>query len=345
MIYAPIIIATLNRYEHLRRCITSLQKNAWAKYTELYISLDYPPEEFYKEGYQKIKKYLEADIDGFMEVHIYMQPKNLGVVKNFIFLRNKVFEKYDRVITTEDDNEFSPNFIEYMDKGLEIFQDDPDILFINGYVEDKEWNGHAGNVMKMSSGKMWGCGLWKNKYKFLEKKLTRKFFDGIGRNPYYIWKLYYYSRDMLWWYVHRYLCDPYPVLFREDGEMEPMDINIFIYSIIKNKYFIAPIKSKVRNWGRDGSGVNCGTDPEYHPESIEIDEEKSFQYKVPQPFRVEKDNRLIRAGINGHLEFRYNVKVLQNWILREILGDKGYHTFLRKQIEYRQWKQKFKKEK
>ncbi len=36
MVYAPIIIPTLNRYEHLKRCVKSLQQNGWAKYTELY---------------------------------------------------------------------------------------------------------------------------------------------------------------------------------------------------------------------------------------------------------------------------------------------------------------------
>ena len=61
MIYAPILITTLNRYECLRRCIESLQKNSWADKTELFISVDYPPTDKYVDGYNKIKKYLNKN--------------------------------------------------------------------------------------------------------------------------------------------------------------------------------------------------------------------------------------------------------------------------------------------
>lgn len=37
MVYAPVCIPTLNRYEHLKELIESLQQNSWAQYTDLYI--------------------------------------------------------------------------------------------------------------------------------------------------------------------------------------------------------------------------------------------------------------------------------------------------------------------
>ena len=132
MVYAPIIIVTLNRYEHLKRCIESLQKNGWAKYTELYISVDYPADESHWEGYGKVREYLENGIEGFKKVFIYYQSVNLGGAENFMFLKRIIFQSYDRWIETEDDNEFSPCFIEFMDKGLELFKDDPDILYLCG---------------------------------------------------------------------------------------------------------------------------------------------------------------------------------------------------------------------
>ena len=49
--YAPVMIPTLCRYEHLKRCIESLQMNSWAKYTDLYIGLDYPAKESHIDGY------------------------------------------------------------------------------------------------------------------------------------------------------------------------------------------------------------------------------------------------------------------------------------------------------
>ena len=60
-ICAPIIIPTLNRHEHLKKCIESLQKNKLAKQTELFISVDFPPNEKYKVGYEKVVEYLQND--------------------------------------------------------------------------------------------------------------------------------------------------------------------------------------------------------------------------------------------------------------------------------------------
>ena len=98
MIYAPIIIPTLNRYNHLKDCIESLKKNAWAHYTTVYISLDYPPNKKYEDGYKKIKNYLESGIEGFSDVVVIEQKKNLGPIENPLFLENYVLQKYDRYI-------------------------------------------------------------------------------------------------------------------------------------------------------------------------------------------------------------------------------------------------------
>lgn len=336
VVYAPIIIATLNRYEHLKRCICSLQKNGWAKYTELYISVDYPAKESQWEGYQKVKEYLENGIEGFQKVNILYQSENLGSSKNFLFLKHMVFKFYDRCIETEDDNEFSPCFIEFMDKGLELFKDDASILYLSGCVPEREWYTEGENILKLSSIQYYyGDGLWREKWMWLSKELNKKLFDSIGRNPFYIWKLYNHSRNMLWWYVHRYLCDPYEPMFNECGEIEHMDINHNIYCIIKNKYIIAPVKSLVRNYGRDGSGENCGVNPNYNPMDIEIDDSQHFEYIMPADFKERIENRRIMAEVDGSLKFKDNIKVLQNWILRELLGDKRYHEFLYKQKQIR----------
>ena len=45
MKYAPILIPTLCRSKHFIRCIESLKKNGWAKYTDVYVALDYPAKE------------------------------------------------------------------------------------------------------------------------------------------------------------------------------------------------------------------------------------------------------------------------------------------------------------
>ena len=335
MIYAPIYIPTLNRYAHLKRCIESLQKNSWAEYTEIYISLDYPTKESHWEGYNKIKEYLESGISGFKAVHFFIQEKNLGPSENIKFLRKEIFKTYDRFIGTEDDNQFSPNFIEYMDKGLELFKDNDECIFISGYVDEQPWNAHGGTVMPSTLASFWGYGGWKNKLEKCQKEINKELFVSIGTNPYYIWRLYYYSRIMLWWYVHRYLCDPYEAFTDQEGNPKFIDVSINIYCIVKRKYIIVPVKSLVRNWGMDGSGVHCGTDVKYNAGCFSIDENEHFEYRIPRPFTMRNDNRKIQAATKASLKWKDNVKVLQNLVLFELLGFERYHKLLKKQEEIR----------
>ena len=56
--YAPVLITTLNRYEHFVRCLESLERCTGSENTEVYVALDYPPSEKYKGGWVKISSYL-----------------------------------------------------------------------------------------------------------------------------------------------------------------------------------------------------------------------------------------------------------------------------------------------
>lgn len=119
MVYAPIYIPTLCRSEHFQRCIESLKTNTWAKYTDVYIALDYPPSEKYRNGYEKICKYLsESDFSCFKSFNVVKRKKNYGAGLNSRKMREFISERYDRWIFAEDDIFFSPIFLEYMDLSL-----------------------------------------------------------------------------------------------------------------------------------------------------------------------------------------------------------------------------------
>lgn len=64
MIYAPVLIPTLCRSDHFIRCLESLKKNTWAKYTEVYIAVDYPAKESHWDGYSSLldMKYFQSKV-------------------------------------------------------------------------------------------------------------------------------------------------------------------------------------------------------------------------------------------------------------------------------------------
>lgn len=118
MVYAPVIIPTLCRDKHFIRCMESLRRNPWAKYTEVYVGLDYPAKEEHWAGYKVIDEYLNGSFPEFREVHVFRREKNVGAAGNSNMLRAEVYKKFDRYIYLEDDLEASPNFLEYIDKSL-----------------------------------------------------------------------------------------------------------------------------------------------------------------------------------------------------------------------------------
>ena len=175
MEYAPIVIATLNRYDSLVRCIESLKRNLWAKYTDVFIGLDFPPSKKYQEGYDKILRYFNNnDFSQFSSITIIKREHYYGNGKNFSSLRDEVYKKYDRYIRVEDYTELSPNFIEYMDKCLMKYENDPNVIAVSGFSIplDTKLSDKATVYKENYSVPILGTGFWKSKYKNLYDEIN-----------------------------------------------------------------------------------------------------------------------------------------------------------------------------
>lgn len=286
MIYAPVLIPTLNRAEHLKRCITSLQNNSWAKFTPLIISVDYPPAPKYVEGYNEVCEYLRGGLNGFASVEIIYQKKNLGVFDNSKFLQDYAKKRFDRYIWTEDDIEMSPNFLEYIDKGLEIFQHDKRIIAIcsGGAIECHE--DENSNVILSHNYSAHGCGRWYAKERY-EEKITRKNFLAIAGKSKNIFKLYQYDYALVFALQHAIYRDM-GLYCLPDGEVPVIDMTMKIYAVLNNKYIVCPKLQKSRNWGYDGTGVNCLIDAGGDPNDIVIDQRDEFSYCYTEPMEINK---------------------------------------------------------
>lgn len=247
--YAPIIIPTLNRYEHLKRCVTSLSKNSLAKETELVIGLDYPPNEKYVDGYKKVKEYVKT-ITGFAKVTILTTDVNLNATGNHRRLIEYVkSQNYETFIATEDDNEFSPIFLEYIDWGLKRFKDDEDIFSINGFNIFENIDDLPNNVFKCQSFSAWGYGTWIKKYselnEFRDLDLMRKIVNNIS-----IFNIFSPFKKSTIFEASSFI-----LMLKKKYILGDVLMNS-LYKRHKNIRCIYPKKSLVRNWGSDGSGLH-----------------------------------------------------------------------------------------
>ena len=279
MIYAPIIIPTLSRYEHLKKCIESLADNEYAKYTDLFISVDFPPEEKYVEGYEKIKNYLSKGIDGFKNVCIHYQNYNLGPMGNSDFLLGLISEKYDRYIYTEDDNIFAPNYLEYMDKGLELFENNKDIfaIYATGPSVEGERPKNA-NVYLLKFFSAYGYGTWLDRTQEISRVVNRDYIENIACDKKTLKRMYDENSVTICALASAVLRKE-KVYTLPDGRVPIIDMILMIYAIVENKYIVCSKEHMVKNNGYDGSGVNCGKEDAPF-KGVVLSQERHFDYVI-----------------------------------------------------------------
>lgn len=303
MQYAPVIIITLNRYDHLYNCLESLEKCTDAEKTDVYVALDYPPSEKYVDGWKKNDIYLKEKESkhGFKSLTVYRRETNYmlygpGNGKTAI---KDATEGKDRFIYTEDDIIFSKNFLVYMNTCLEKYKDDDDVIAVCGYSYPVEWKVSPNSTCFKQQINMaaWGTGYWTNKYfstvKNLKDGVNLSNCEGIIAEKKY--------KKMIDACLREYitaLCDRfshYRKIMRQST-----DIAIRTYLVVNNKYAITPVISKTRNNGFDGSGMYCQntsdkkaigkTASSYNYLEQPIDSADSFEL-IPDTLYDYEDNR------------------------------------------------------
>ena len=244
---APILITVLNRYEHFKRCIESLENCKEAKDSNLYVALDYPPSIEYEEGYQKIKHYLKKAKLRFNKVTVIERGVNFGAWKNYIKSIEYVLKIHEKIIVTEDDNVFSEDFLNYINLGLNKYADNDDVFSINGYMYPCNFKKSFENetVLAYQGFSAWGYGIWKSKFEKLNFDLIelRKFLsdkDNVNKvlNEKSLKNMYRMLDE------NRLIGDTY----------------MYYFQVRNSMFSIFPDESKVRNLGHDGTGINCSYD-------------------------------------------------------------------------------------
>lgn len=281
MKYAPIMITTLNRKTHLERCLLSLSKNTDADKTDVFVSVDYPPSKKYEEGYKAVIDFLKNSTVGkeFKSFTVIYQKENLGPSGNSKYLRELICSKYDRYISTEDDNEFSTNFIQYMNSGLDIFENNMHVTNICG-CKDTEYVCAESNVLASKLYPAYGVGSWCSKEEQLRLLIPQKLLDRKTYSKYNLLRLKKQNRVLFNIYMTEVLLGNRK-LYWNDGELNIIDSVRSLYFHFTDSYCIVPAISKSRTWGNDGTGVNMKNREDIDPKiKWPLDSEKQFTYCV-----------------------------------------------------------------
>lgn len=261
-IYAPVIITTLNRHEHFRQCLESLERCTDADKTNVYVALDFPPSDRYVEGWKKNDEYLKEKEthNGFRSLTVYRRETNYffsGKGNGKVAIEDATVG-IDRYVYSEDDNVFSPNFLVYMNKCLEKYKDDESVVAVCGYSYPVDWDVSDGATCfrQQINHSAWGTGYWKEKCRVRNQfiysgMMLRALPDVINKRKY---------EKMIDACLMEYICAACTPMKKACRLMwVATDMACRSYLAVKDKYAITPVQSLVRNLGFDGSGVYCQT--------------------------------------------------------------------------------------
>lgn len=337
LVFAPIRITTLCRDKHFIRLMESLKKNTWAKYTDVYVAVDYPLNDQHKPGYNNICKYLKTNsFNEFSSITIIYRDYNYGAVKNAYELSNTILKKHDRIIILEDDLEVSPVFIEYMDKCLHKYQERDDITAVCAYSYPIDWkvSSHSTVLLHNFTAPTWGIGFWKNKYDLcyreLRKGFLKKSFVKTKKNG----KIKEMINGRRFDYEYFYYTGAHDILFYVVSDMA-----LGIYNNIKQFKVVSPVVSKVINHGFDGSGVYCSSIRKFkntHSLNYDYDNQvmdKSMHFEIVEDkgeFQS-KNKQIINRFL--YVTIRQRVSCLLLSILYRIGGIKlssGFYDFIKR---------------
>ncbi len=241
---APLVVFAFNRIEPLKRCISSLLKNDEAENTDLFVFVDGPRINRVEDkvNIETVRQYVK-EIRGFKSLSYRFSENNKGLGPSIIEGVSEVISRHGMAIVVEDDLILTPNFLSFMNKGLERFENEKKVFSVCGYTNKvripKNYPYDAYFCVRSSS---WGWATWKDRWESVDWELKEwnavekqgKAFNHWGGSD-----CFKMLKD---W---------------KRGKNHSWAIRFCFAEFVQNRLSLFPMKSLVNNAGFDGQGTNC----------------------------------------------------------------------------------------
>jgi len=256
MALAPITLFVYNRPAHTRQTVEALRMNPLAASTELHVFSDGPRAPEAAPRIREVREYLKT-VDGFAKVTVYERDRNFGLATSVIDGVTRLCEAAGRVIVLEDDLVVSPQFLEYMNRALERYQDEDSAMQVSGYMFPIDVVTET-DAFFMPFTTSWGWATWERAWQHFDPDM--KGFDVLAGD----WHL----RDS---FNLDGAYDYFDLLERQRrGSIDSWAIRWYLSVFIRGGLTLYPAKTLVRNIGFDGSGTHC-VDADVEQRSIQPD--------------------------------------------------------------------------
>tara|TARA_B100000963_G_C22623023_1_gene670897 strand:+ start:1958 stop:2863 length:906 start_codon:yes stop_codon:yes gene_type:complete len=292
-----ICIFACNRVTSLKNLLKDIKKNNNYQKYSYYFFVDTPKEDI-SLNIQNLISQVIKNFKKKLKAKIIYREKNLGLSKNIIKGINYVKKKYRKIIVLEDDLRVSRNYINFMQKNLDQFENDKHIYSITGYVFPKKifsLGEKNKSIFLCKRPNSWGWATWSTKWN--KVNFNNKKFRNIYRKRSKAKILGDYGNDL-------------EFILRDtlNGKINSWAIKWTIYHILNSKYCIFPLKTLVNEEGYKYMPTN---------NRFKLDKfnhKKIYSYKLPKITKILTENEDIRMQFKKIYNFTLYKRIYKKFI-------------------------------
>lgn len=187
---APILLFVYKRADTLRQTLASLRANPLAASSDLIVYADNARKPDDQPAVDEVRS-LVRSLDGFRTVTVIEAPVNKGLAPSIIEGVTEEMERFGRVIVLEDDLLLAPNFLDFMNEGLNRYAGDPRVFSISGFMFDARMPSRPEDGFFTQRHCSWGWAMWKDRWEgidwsvsdfaaFMQSPASQRAFNRLG---------------------------------------------------------------------------------------------------------------------------------------------------------------------
>ena len=247
----PVSVSVYSRLTHLQRCVASLSQCVGAEQTDLYIFIDGPlPGD--ENKISEIRNFAES-VQGFKTLVVRQRQSNCQI-QNMAEAVNVPLRDHPWVIRVEDDLEFAPGFLMFMNEAYQMYKGDPAVLNITGYSPPIDWEGCIrGDAYFLPRTCAWGLCQDQRSVSITSAPISAADLISIISS-----KAVSATGDDL----------ELMALTDFSGGINAGDVRLMVQQAKTGLLTVYPKNSLVRNLGFDGTGIHCGVSSAFDIEHL-----------------------------------------------------------------------------
>ena len=276
---APIGISTYARPDHLRLTVEALMANELASDTVVYVFSD-APQKGDEEKVDEVRTYLSSIQPNFKDFIVVERTENSRIANNRGGMK-EMANLFGRLIFIEEDVLTAPNFLSFMNEGLEKYSGNKDVLNISAYVPPiVAAHSIANEAFTLPRFNAWGFATWGDRLDSILKGVEKQKFKRKAIS----WSNRHFCRD---------IGDDFIKMAMKDfnGEIDAFDVKAMVYQFMNNMLTIYPPSSLVNNIGFDGSGLHCND-----TDRFDVQLNHSINQSIEFPINLEPRKDLMKAN-------------------------------------------------